>query len=268
MGSVKKRPDGTWRARWREYPGGPERAKHFRLKEDALRHVNQMENDVARGVYVDPRAGQVSLVQVMTEFVAAQPWRTTRWSTPATRSSTSAPTSGTARSARSAPPRCRRSSPRSRPSGLEPRTVQTMFSYVRKAFRAASTTGSSAATRRSRVKLPQHDGAPVTVPTLAEVVELHDAAPDHFAVAIVLAAGLGLRASEAAGLTVDRVDSSAGRSRWIASGTASSTGSSRRSRSHRTARSRPATVLDAVVCTSSRTAPASTVCSCTPTAGR
>jgi integrase len=44
------------------------------------------------------------------------------------------------------------------------------------------------------------------VPTVAEVVELHDAAPDDFAVAIVAAAGLGLRASEVAGVTVDRID--------------------------------------------------------------
>jgi hypothetical protein len=28
--SIDKGPNGQWRARVREYPGGPERAKHFR----------------------------------------------------------------------------------------------------------------------------------------------------------------------------------------------------------------------------------------------
>lgn len=206
MGSVKKRPDGTWRARWREYPGGPEHAKHFRLKEDALRHVNQMENDVARGVYVDPRSGQVSLVQVMTDYVAAQPWR-----------------HNTMVNARNAIEHVRDYFDE-RPiggirtttvqafvaaltaKGLEPRSVQTVFSYVRKAFRAAVDDGLIGRDPSQRVKLPSHDGAPITVPTLGEVMELHDAAPDHFAVAIVMGAGLGLRASEAAGLIVDRVN--------------------------------------------------------------
>ncbi len=71
-------------------------------------------------------------------------------------------------------------------SGLEPRTVQTIFSYVRKAFRAAMADGVIGRDPTARVKLPQPDGAPVTVPTLDEVVELHDAAPDDFAIAIVL----------------------------------------------------------------------------------
>lgn len=206
MGSVKKRPDGTWRARWREYPGGPEHAKHFDLKEQATRWVNQMENDKTRGVYVDPRAGQVSLLEVMTTFVDAQPWR-----------------HNTVVNARNAVEHVRahfgdRPINRIRATdvqafvasltakGLEPRTVQTVFSYARKAFRAAVDDGLIGRDPSARVKLPQHDGAPVAVPTLADVMELHDGAPDHFAVAIVLASGLGLRASEVAGLTIDRVN--------------------------------------------------------------
>lgn len=33
--SIDKRPSGQWRARWREYPGGPQRTKHFARKIDA-----------------------------------------------------------------------------------------------------------------------------------------------------------------------------------------------------------------------------------------
>jgi len=35
MASIDKRPNGKWRARWREYPGGPQRARHFVRKIDA-----------------------------------------------------------------------------------------------------------------------------------------------------------------------------------------------------------------------------------------
>jgi hypothetical protein len=49
------------------------------------------------------------------------------------------------------------------------------------------------------VKLPQHDGAEIPVPTVEQVARLRAAAPADFAVAVVLAAGLGLRAGEVAG---------------------------------------------------------------------
>jgi hypothetical protein len=35
MASIERRPDGRWRARWREYPAGPQRTKHFPRKLDA-----------------------------------------------------------------------------------------------------------------------------------------------------------------------------------------------------------------------------------------
>lgn len=35
MASVDRRSDGTYRARWREFPGDPQRTKHFRRKVDA-----------------------------------------------------------------------------------------------------------------------------------------------------------------------------------------------------------------------------------------
>jgi hypothetical protein len=38
MASIDRRPNGQWRARWREYPGGPQRMKQFARKIDAQRH--------------------------------------------------------------------------------------------------------------------------------------------------------------------------------------------------------------------------------------
>ena|SRR5215207_5432582 len=47
MASVDKRPNGMWRARWREYPGGPQRTKAFPRKVDAERHLVQVVADLS-----------------------------------------------------------------------------------------------------------------------------------------------------------------------------------------------------------------------------
>ena len=45
MASIEKRPDGRYRARWREYAGGPQRARHFRRKSDAERFLDRVRGD-------------------------------------------------------------------------------------------------------------------------------------------------------------------------------------------------------------------------------
>ena len=57
----KRRPDGTYRARWREYPGGPQKTKHFRKKIDAERYVVKVQHDLMVGAYVDPSAGRTTV---------------------------------------------------------------------------------------------------------------------------------------------------------------------------------------------------------------
>lgn len=60
MGSIAKRPDGKWRARWTD-PSGKERAKHFTRKIDAQRFLSLTESDVLKGTYLDPRSGQTTV---------------------------------------------------------------------------------------------------------------------------------------------------------------------------------------------------------------
>ena len=49
MASVDKRPNGTWRTRWREYPGGPQRTKSFARKVDATQHLVSTQHDLMVG---------------------------------------------------------------------------------------------------------------------------------------------------------------------------------------------------------------------------
>ncbi len=58
MASIDKRPDGRYRARWREYPGGPQKVRHFARKRDADQFLDAIRGDLAHGMYVDPAGGR------------------------------------------------------------------------------------------------------------------------------------------------------------------------------------------------------------------
>ena len=49
MASIDKRPDGRYRARWREYPGGPQKTRQFNRKGDADRFLDGIRGDLAHG---------------------------------------------------------------------------------------------------------------------------------------------------------------------------------------------------------------------------
>lgn len=202
MASYVKRGDG-YQVRWRETPGGPQRYRTVSTAREAKALAATLDADMARGTYVPPDAGKVSLVDAMSSFIDQQPWR-----------------HNTMVNARNAVEHARAHFG-DRPIGtirtsdlqafvtsldLEPRTVETIFSYVRKALRAAYHDGWLGRDPSARVKLPRFDGAPIVVPTVAEVAALIDGAPADYAIAVTIGAGLGLRASEACGLTLDHVD--------------------------------------------------------------
>ena len=61
MASIDKRRDGRYRARWREYPGAPQRSRHFDRKVDAERHLVKIQHDLLTGAYLDPASSKVTL---------------------------------------------------------------------------------------------------------------------------------------------------------------------------------------------------------------
>lgn len=75
MASIERRPDGRWRARWREYPGGPQRTKHFARKLDAEKHLVRIQHDLMTGVYVDPAKGRTTVEEYYAVWELRQPWR-------------------------------------------------------------------------------------------------------------------------------------------------------------------------------------------------
>ena len=59
MGSIKRRPDGRWRARYRD-AAGREHARHFARKVDAQAWLAQITASVVAGTYADPNAGRMT----------------------------------------------------------------------------------------------------------------------------------------------------------------------------------------------------------------
>ena len=71
MASIQRRPDGSWRVRYRE-PSGVERAKHFDRKGDAERFRATVQADLVRGTYLDPDAGKVTFGEFAQQWLAGQ----------------------------------------------------------------------------------------------------------------------------------------------------------------------------------------------------
>jgi integrase len=74
MSSIQKRPNGKWRARYRDV-GGREHARHFARKVDAQRWLDEVTADVMTGRYVDPRAGDMTFSAYMEAWSELQVWK-------------------------------------------------------------------------------------------------------------------------------------------------------------------------------------------------
>lgn len=201
--SVDKRPNGTYRVRWREYNGGPQRTRTFERKRDADAFDRDMQHALQHGAYVDPAAGNVALVQMMREHAQRQPWRyntqrNAEWALTHAKAFFDDMPVGQVRT--------HHLQAFVTSLDLEPNSVRTIWRPVRQTVRAAHLDGIIGRDPCPRVKLPRVTNDELVVPTVEEVAELFTTADDDFAVAVVLGAGLGLRAAEACGLTADRVN--------------------------------------------------------------
>jgi integrase len=88
---------------------------------------------------------------------------------------------------------------------LAPATVATVFAKLATLLEAAVDDGLLARNPARGVKLPAGNSGEVVLPTTEQVATLYEAAVPWLRPSVVLGAGLGLRAGETAGLTLDRV---------------------------------------------------------------
>lgn len=71
MASIAKRPNGQWRARYRD-AYGKEHARHFVRKIDAQNWLDSVTTAVQTGIYVDPNRGKVTIEEWATRWPEGQ----------------------------------------------------------------------------------------------------------------------------------------------------------------------------------------------------
>lgn len=71
MASIKRRPGGRWRARYRD-ERGREYARHFDRKVDAQRWLDEVTTAVTSGTYVDPNRSRVTVGDWAQQFLATK----------------------------------------------------------------------------------------------------------------------------------------------------------------------------------------------------
>ncbi len=204
MASVAKRPDGQWRARYRD-EAGREHARHFTRKVDAQQWLDTITASVVRGDYVDPRLGKVTFAAYAAKWLAAQPIRdSSRRTYSAWLRNRILPALGQHRL--SAVTRTDVLAFRRRLElDLAENTVRQVLALLAGIFAAAVEDGLLAKSP-CRDTLPERPVREKVQPLTVEQVEaLLDAAPDRYKALVMLGAGCGLRIGEALGLKVGRV---------------------------------------------------------------
>lgn len=205
MGNVAKRPNGKWRARYRD-ADGKEHAQHFARKADADRWLTAQESAVLRGDHVSPNAGRVAFAEV------AERWRALQVSRPRTleiRDNTLKhqilPAFGNRQvgSIRKADIRRFVAELNGRYAAQTVRSIMTTLSLILDSAIEDQLIVKNPCDGVALPKLGREEVAPLTV---EQVYALADTIEPRFAAAVVALAGSGLRIGELLGLDPHRVD--------------------------------------------------------------
>ncbi|SEO75415.1 tyrosine-type recombinase/integrase [Trujillonella endophytica] len=204
MASIARRPDGTYRPRFRD-ASGKEHARHFKRKVDAQRWLDEQTAALVRGDWVDPMRGRCTFRVYVSTWLPAQPLRdTSRRTYDSYLRNHLLPAFGDR--GLSAVTRTQvLGFRRGIEDKLSPTTSRQVMALLASVFTDAVEDGFLVKSP-CRETLPPRPHRERVVPLTVEQVEaLVAAAPDRYRALVVLGAGCGLRLGEALGLKVGRV---------------------------------------------------------------
>lgn len=217
----------TYRVNYRD-PEGKQRSKTFKKKADADRFKNEVATDVARGMYRDPKAGQV------TFKAYAEEWRSLRVVSYSTKEIERNqlerhiyPHIGNVRLEALTPTRvqalvkqleqtparpqtkaAKSDGPAAMPM-LKPKSIHLIMATVKQVLNAAVADNRIARNPmvgNNVVRLPRIEPRQVEVWTAEQVIAVRDNMAAPYSILITLASGLGLRQGEVFGLAIDDID--------------------------------------------------------------
>jgi integrase len=213
VASIKKRPNGKWRARYRD-DTGRERAGHFETKAKARAWLDEQTAALVTGQYVDPAAGKITFGEYFRDWASRQVWESTTERSMLLAANTVTFGDVQLRSLRRSHIeqwiKAMQTKDRGdgKPLGLAPGTIRTRVMHIRTVLRAAVRDRRLVSDPSDGVNLPRVRRAEVamTIPTPAHVKALLEGADDEFAAFIAVCAFAGLRLGEAAGLKVSDIN--------------------------------------------------------------
>lgn len=198
------RGDKPWRARWREYPGGPQQSAHFARKAEAEAHLTEVGHQLLTGSYADPTAGKMTIGAYSKEWTSRRHWR------PSTRDRIERelrlhilPGLGD-RQLRSL--RREHVEKWAAELALAPSSVGTVHATLVALLAAAIDDGRLVRNHAAGAHLPTKDGLLVVPMEVAEVRDFTTTLAEHVRAAGVLVAATGLRQGELFGLSLDHID--------------------------------------------------------------
>lgn len=206
MASIDKRSNGTWRARWREVPGGPQRTRAFDRKLDAERFLVQVQHDLLRGAYIDPKASATT-VKAYAELWLERMKPTWRRRT-ADNVENNLMKHVVPRLGSRGLTALRRADIEAFAAGLplKASTVAVVHQHLSSMLEAAVEDGLIQRNPANRANLPRNEaGKPQPVPR-AVIDRIHRALPAWMKIVVPIGLGAGLRQGEVSGLTIDRLD--------------------------------------------------------------
>jgi integrase len=209
LANIQKRPNGKWRARYRDLDG-KEHARHFDRKLDAQRWLDEVTTSVVTGQYVDPRAGRVTFEKYAE-----------RWQSSLIASEAGERITDNALRLHLVPALGARSLAAIRRNDIQvlfrrlsdqlgPGSVRNVYDVLVRVMTAAVDDKVIASSPCRRITLPAMPDEEVTPPTVAQVEAMARVMPPYIRAAVVTLAGSGLRIGELLGLRVADVDLKAG----------------------------------------------------------
>ena len=204
MASIDKRPNGMFRARWREYPNGPQHTKQFRLKKDATAFLVHVEHRLMSGTYTTPSAGQMTVEAYSEEWTRRRSW------SPATHDRVARelrlhilPRLGDRPLASLRRPHIEEWA---KGLPLAPSSARMVYETLSSMLACAVDDERIPRNPAKDARLAQAEVVPFVPLAVDQVLGVAHTAPEHIRAAVVLGAGTGLRQGELFGLTVDRID--------------------------------------------------------------
>ena len=205
MASIAKRPDGAWRARYRDAQGA-QHAKHFRRKIDAQHWLEEVASQRITGTWVDPKRSRMTVGELADTWVKTPAWtESTRARNESILEKHVKPRWGSVKLSDVHHEDVQAWATELASSGIAGGTVRKIVGVLSGILRLAVKSNRLAVNPAKELSLPKQSLARRRYLTAGEVEALASAADDH-SLKIYVLAYCGLRIGELSALRVRHVD--------------------------------------------------------------